>query len=115
MGACHHSNRNRPPPPRLVGVNPAAGFVCASAMPLAASIWLASGAVSPTPTIVRMNERRERRPAFTSRINPRIAYSSMSSSTDEHPYGHVDHLDHALVIGDTLPRPVEGRAVIDGH
>ena len=53
LTACHQRTFSSPPPPRLVGVK--AGFGWAWATPLAASIWAAIGAVSPSPTIIRVN------------------------------------------------------------
>src|SRR5262245_61601566 len=79
--------------------------------------------------MVCTNWRRERRPVFTSFTRLRMSRSSMKvllagrgasaagefstlSALLEHPHGDVERLDHALVVGDALPRAVEGRAVI---
>ena len=47
------------------------------ATPAYASIWLASGAVSPNPTILRTKARRDIRPAFTSAIKFRNSRSCL--------------------------------------
>src|SRR5215471_3508491 len=76
VGALTASDRSRPPPPRCVGEKGEGGD-WALAMPAEASIWAAIGAERPRPTIVRTKRRRLRRPALTSRISSRSAWSSM--------------------------------------
>src|SRR5262252_3455745 len=75
VGACHNKSLRAPPPPRLVGLY--SDLVCAAATPAYASIWLASGAVSPNPTIFPTNARRDIFPAFTSAIRLRKCRSFM--------------------------------------
>src|SRR5438128_6171880 len=77
VGACHQSALTSPPPPRLVGLN--VHLVCACATPADASIWAASGAVRPSPTIVCTKRRRLSAPVFTwstSALNSRSAIES---------------------------------------
>src|SRR5262245_2077003 len=76
VGALTANDRSRPPPPRRVGEKAEDGD-WALAMPAEASIWAAIGAERPRPTIVRTKWRRLRRPALTSRISSRSAWSSM--------------------------------------
>src|SRR5437867_4018474 len=72
--------RTWPPPPRRTGAAAVDGldwgWACATPAPL--SSVRAIGAVSPTPTIVRMKRRRESRPALTSATSPRITCSSIA-------------------------------------
>src|SRR6185503_20888700 len=73
VAPCHHRHFSGPPPPRRVGL-----YVdgdCASATPEYASIWLARGAVRPSPIIFWMKPRRDRRPDFTLPIRRRNCFS----------------------------------------
>ena len=79
LTACHQSVLSSPPPPRRAGVN--AGLAWAWATPTDASIWAAIGAVSPRPTIMRVNDRRLRVPSLTRPTQPRSSRSSMRCSS----------------------------------
>src|SRR5262249_40392080 len=55
-----------PPPPRRVGARAGRlGALACRATPWGSSISAANGAVSPAPTIIRVNWRRVKRPSLT--------------------------------------------------
>src|SRR5262245_5012300 len=82
LTACHQSVLSSPPPPRLVGVNTGLAWAWAwRGPPAASSLWAASGAVRPAPTINRVNSRRETAPSLTRAIHDRSSRASIAPPT----------------------------------
>ncbi|MET3345622.1 hypothetical protein ABIF52_006003 [Bradyrhizobium japonicum] len=73
VGACQIRIFSGPPPPALVGLY--GKVASAIATSFQSRIWLATGAAIPTAAIVRMNERRDSVPSFTSAMALRISFS----------------------------------------
>src|SRR5207245_1979677 len=92
--------------PSVRGVKPAVrGW---AATPAAPSIWAASGPVRPRPTMIRVNARRDRRPARTSAMRPWICRSSMTLSSSggrRAPVGGNASPQPGLLVGEDSRGP----------